>query len=206
MILGLTGGIASGKSTVANMFRSRGYTVLDSDIFARDVVMPHKPAWYAIRETFGDEYLLPDGNINRRLLGTTVFADNAARERLNQIIHPRVIELIEQGIEASERKGEALVVVDVPLLFEIGYDKEVDVTVVVDVRPEVQISRLQARDGLTAREAQSRINAQLPLSTKVEQAHYVIDNSGTLEETAQQVAKLLEDLLYPETEDRGPKF
>lgn len=203
IVLGLTGGIASGKSTVAHMFRAKGYTVLDSDIFARDVVMPHKPAWCDIRETFGDEYLLPDGTLNRRLLGSTIFADDAARDRLNQIIHPRVIELIEQGIEVSRQKGEALVVVDIPLLFEIGYDRAVDVTVVVNVRPEVQMSRLMTRDGLDATEAQNRIDAQLPLSTKVEQADYVIDNSGTLEETTQQVAKLLEELLQPRNSGAG---
>ena len=195
LVLGLTGGIASGKSTVANMFRALGCTVLDSDGFARDVVMPGTPGWCEIRESFGEEYFLPDGNLNRPLLGATIFGDSAARAKLNQIVHPKVIELIECGIEESRKRGDSVVVVDVPLLLEIGFEGRVDAVVVVNVEPKIQKARLRARDGLTFEEAQSRIDAQLPLSVKVQRADHVIDNSGSLEDTAQQVARLLDKLL-----------
>ena len=195
IILGLTGGIASGKSTVANMFREKGIPVLDSDIYAREAVTPNSPAWVDIKEVFGDEYLLPDGNIDRQKLGAAIFSDAGKREKLNGIIHPRVLARIAKELKIAKRKGEPLVIVDMPLLFEIGYDKQVDITVVVNVGQEEQLNRLRSRDNLTFDEAKGRIAAQQPLAEKAGMAHYVIDNSNSLQETAKQVEQLLHKVL-----------
>ncbi|NLJ85013.1 MAG: dephospho-CoA kinase [Firmicutes bacterium] len=195
LVVGLTGGIASGKSTVAKMFVEKGYRVLDSDVFARDVVQPGTEGWQEIRAAFGDECLLADGSLNRTLLADIIFNDANARAKLNNIVHPKVLALIDQGIHEARLQGEPLVVVDVPLLYEIGFEDEVDVVVVVSVKSQLQMERLQARDGLTLEEAQSRIDAQMPLSVKASRADFVIDNSGSLENTQMQVNRLVDKLL-----------
>ncbi|NMB12880.1 MAG: dephospho-CoA kinase [Firmicutes bacterium] len=195
LIIGLTGGIASGKTTVARLIEERGLTVLDADQFARDVVTPGSAGWQEIRESFGEDYFNPDGNLDRARLARTIFSDETARERLNQIVHPKVMALIEQGVRMASERGEPLLVIDVPLLFETGLDKRTDAVVVVYTRPEIQLSRLQKRDKLTLREAQSRIDAQLPLALKVQRADYVVDNSGSLEDTRMQVDAVLDELL-----------
>ena len=195
LVIGLTGGIASGKSTVAKLIGERGFTVLDADQLARDVVRPFTAGWQEIREVFGEEYFCQDGSLDRARLGETVFADATAREQLNRIIHPKVIALIEKGIQAAEEQEERIVVVDVPLLFEIGLDQRMDVIVVVSVEPQIQLARLQKRDNLTLGEAQNRIDSQFPLAAKVERADYVIDNSGSVEDTCIQVGILLDKLL-----------
>lgn len=195
LVVGLTGGIASGKSTVSALLKDRGYTVLDADSFAKDVAKPQTAGWQEIRESFGEEYFHPDGSLDRSRLAATIFSDAAARQRLNQIIHPKVMELIERGIQEARERGESLVVVDVPLLFEVGWDKQMDKVVVVYVKPEVQLARLLERDNLTLKEAQNRIAAQLPLSLKARQADYVIDNSGPLEATYSQVDIIMGKLL-----------
>ncbi|NMB46342.1 MAG: dephospho-CoA kinase [Firmicutes bacterium] len=194
LIIGLTGGIASGKTTVTNLIKERGFTVLDADQFARDVVMPFTPGWQEIREAFGKDYFCSDWSLDRSRLAETIFADAAARERLNHIIHPKVIALMERGIQAAKAKGESLVFVDVPLLFEIGLDRRMDAVIVVYAEPDIQLARLQNRDGLTVEEAQSRLNAQLPLAMKIQQADYVVDNSGSLEDTSIQVDEVLDKL------------
>ena len=194
IIVGLTGGIASGKTAVANMFKDAGYTVLDSDAFAKEVVLPYEPAWHEIKQTFGEKYFLPDGQLNRRLLAENIFGDAKARQKLNRIVHPRVLGMISQGLGESRLRGERFVLVDMPLLFEIGYDEKVDITVVVSVSQDIQISRLMQRDGLTLSEAQKRINAQLPLSIKAKRADCVIDNSGSLEDTSKHVSNLIAKL------------
>lgn len=195
LVIGLTGGIASGKTTVARLIKDRGFTVLDADQFARDVVIPGSAGWQEIRESFGEHYFNPDGTLDRALLAQTIFSDEATRERLNQIVHPKVISLIEQGIRMAEDRGESLVVVDVPLLFETELDEQMDAVIVVYVEPSIQVSRLQKRDKLTLEEAQNRIDAQLPLSFKVQRADYVVDNSGSMEETCIQVGAILDKLL-----------
>ncbi|NLA58167.1 MAG: dephospho-CoA kinase [Firmicutes bacterium] len=195
MVVGLTGGIASGKSTTAKFLKELGFVVLDADRYARDAVRPGTPGWQEIMEAFGSEYFHLDGELNRGKLGRLVFQDAAARQRLNEIVHPKVIAMMERDIQAAAEQGEALIFVDVPLLYEIGLDKRMDTVIVVNVDPEIQLQRLQQRDSLSREEAQRRVDSQMPLALKVQQAEYVIDNSGSIEETLSQVKKIVDELL-----------
>ncbi|GAB6932912.1 dephospho-CoA kinase [Calditerricola satsumensis] len=191
MRLGLTGGIACGKSTVLAMFARRGIPTVDADVLARRVVEPGEPAWREIVERFGADILLPDGRIDRKRLGALVFADEAARLDLNRIVHPRVRAAMWHEVEEAERRGAKLVVCDVPLLFESGLEDRFDAVMVVYVPPEEQLRRLMARDGLTREEALARIRAQMPIEEKRRRADYVIDNSGPLAATERQVDAFL---------------
>ncbi|HZG83525.1 dephospho-CoA kinase [Paenibacillus sp.] len=190
MNVGLTGGIACGKSTVSGMLEARGAAIVDADRIARDVVQPGQPALADIREAFGDEVLLEDGTLNRKALGAVVFGDEAARRKLESILHPRIrAEMARQMAEWNEREPGRLVVVDIPLLYESGLDKRFNFEeiVVVYVPREVQLERLMKRDGLTTEAAEQRLDAQMPIERKKELADVVIDNSGTLEQTEAQV-------------------
>lgn len=192
--VGLTGGIATGKSTVSRMLRELGAWIVDADEAARKAVEPGQPAWHEVRRVFGEEYFLPNGQLDRGKLGELVFADEAARRKLESIIHPRVFELMEKEAAQRELAGDKIVVFDIPLLFETGYQK-VDKTVVVYAPVEVQLERLIARNGLTRAEAEKRIAAQMPIEEKVSRADYVIDNSGSLESTRRAVHALWQRLV-----------
>ena len=183
------------KSTTANYLKELGFVILDADQYARDAVKPGTAGWQEIMEVFGPEHFHPNGELNRGKLGQLIFQDAAARKRLNEIVHPKVIAMIEQGIQTAEQQGEALVFVDVPLLYEIGLDKRMDTVIVVSVDPEIQLQRLQQRDSLSREEAQRRVDSQMPLALKVQQAEYVVDNSGSIEETRSQVKKIVDKLL-----------
>ncbi|HXV68435.1 MAG TPA: dephospho-CoA kinase [Nitrospira sp.] len=179
ILVGLTGGIATGKSTVASMFRHCGAVVIDADQLAQDVVTPGKPAWRAIVKTFGTPILNRDRTINRRALGGLVFANRATLRRLERIIHPRVArEQARLTRQAARKDPKAVVIYDVPLLFEAGIDKRVDKTIVVTADRATQIARLRTRNGLTRTEATRRIRHQLPLAEKVRRADFVL--RGTL--------------------------
>ena len=194
--VGLTGGIASGKSTVSKIFTSFGAKFLDADEVAREVLLPGQPAWTRLRQAFGQEFFRPDGTVKRKQLRKLVFADPEKRSQLNAIVHPEVMKEINRRSEilsSSVRNGVLLV--DVPLLLEVGLANRFDKVVVVYVSESVQISRLQQRDGISEAEAKQALKAQMALSKKVEQADYMIDNSGTLEETLSQVEKVWEELL-----------
>ncbi len=188
MIIGLTGGIASGKSTVAKMLEERGAHLLDADKLAREAVEPDQPAWQAIVDWLGQVILLPDRNIDREKLANLVFKDKNKLEKLNKIVHPwvgkRFIELSEE-IKA-EHPG-AILIYDIPLLIEAGMQKTVDHILLVYVPRETQIARLQQRDGLSYRDAELRLKSQMSLQEKRKHAHTVIDNSRTVTETARQV-------------------
>jgi len=178
ILVGLTGGVATGKSTVAAMFKRSGAVILDADALAREVVATGKPAWRDIVSVFGGEVLNPDRTINRRALGAIVFRNKAKRRRLEQIIHPRVArEQMRLTRAAAMKDPHAVVIYDVPLLFEAGIDKRVDKTIVVTADRETQIARLRKRNGLTRTEAIRRINSQLPLAKKVARADYVLDGT-----------------------------
>lgn len=195
LIVGLTGGIATGKSTVSRMFEQLGAFVLSADEIARQVVLPGMPAAQDIRETFGDEVFLSDGTLDRAALGRIVFADSEARQRLESITHPHIRQELARRIEQGVEKGR-IVVAEIPLLFESKAARAlVDVTVVVAAETEVQLQRLMARDGLKEAEAQARIGAQLPLADKVARADYVIDNGGTLEQTRRQTEQVWSQLV-----------
>ncbi|HSA63024.1 MAG TPA: dephospho-CoA kinase [Nitrospiraceae bacterium] len=179
VLVGLTGGIATGKSTVARMFRRCGAVVIDADELAREVVQPGKPAWRAIVKAFGRTVLKPDGTLNRHALGRIAFGNRTNLRRLERIIHPRVAqEQARLTRQAAQRDSEAVVIYDVPLLFEAGIDKRVDKIIVVTADRKTQIARLKKRNRLTRAEAVRRIRSQMPLTKKVRMADYVL--RGTL--------------------------
>lgn len=179
ILIGLTGGVATGKSTVAAMFARCGAVVIDADVLARQVVEPGKPAWREIVKTFGNGVLNPDRTLNRQQLGNIVFGSPAKRQQLERIIHPRVArEQRRLAREAGKRNSRAIVIYDVPLLFEAGIDKRVGITIVVTADRETQVARLKKRNGLSRAEALRRIKSQIPLARKRCRADYVIDGTS----------------------------
>lgn len=190
-IIGLTGGIASGKSLTTEILRSCGIPVLDADLAARQVVEPGAPAWRAIGDAFGPEIYLADGELDRPQLAERIFADSAARERLNAIMHPAILAKLQQETEALARAGEKRVCWDVPLLLDLGWERYVDTVWVVDVPEEVQVARLLARNGLTEAQARARLAAQLPRAERLAKAAVVIENNGTPAALAEQVRALV---------------
>ena len=194
--VGLTGGIASGKSTVSEAFARLGAKVLDADEVAREVVLPGKPAWTKLRHTFGSDFFHPDGRLNRSKLRRLVFADPEQRSRLNAIVHPEVMREIDFRFEQLTSSAEhAVVLVDVPLLIEVGVANRFDKVVVVYVNESVQVMRLMQRDGLSREEARQALSVQIDLREKAKKADFVIDNSGTPGETQAQVEKVWQELL-----------
>ena len=190
-VIGLTGNIACGKSAVARMFEELGARVIDADRIARLVVDPGEPAWKEIVKTFGKEILNQDGTINRGRLGEIVFNDKEKRETLNGITHPRIIERIKELIEEAGRENVEVVIVEAALIVEKGGMKPlINDLIVVTADEKAQIRRLMGRDRFSREAALSRIRSQIPLSEKVGLATYVIDNSGTLEETRRQVEEV----------------
>lgn len=191
LVVGLTGGYASGKSTVARIFVEMGAVLIDADELAREVVRPGKPAWSEIVAHFGKGILLENSEIDRKALAEIIFRDEKERERLNSIVHPMVLEEELKAIdEIRGRKPEAIVIMNVPLLIESGHFNYCDRIVVVTVDEETHIKRLMDRDGFTREEAIRRISSQMPLSEKVKYADFVIDNSGSVEETKREVRKI----------------
>jgi dephospho-CoA kinase len=185
-VLGLTGGIGSGKSMVASMFAQLGADVIDADRLAREVVEPGQPALKEIATAFGTDILLPDGRLDRGKLARIIFADPVARGTLNAITHPRIRERMDAEISARRSRAGVLVV-DIPLLYENDRSRAVETVIVVWVDPKTQLRRLQERDGLSVEEARQRIAAQMPLDEKRARADVVIDNSGSREKTRRQV-------------------
>lgn len=189
MIVGLTGGIGSGKSTVARAFGSLGIGWVDADDVAREVVMPGEPALAAISEHFGHDVLHADGTLNRAALRSIVFDNPAERKWLESVTHPRVRERILVHLERLQRQSPYVLLVS-PLLFESGQDKLVDRTVVVDVPVELQLSRTRARDDVSEAQVHAILAAQLPREERLTKANDVIDNSGDHASMMQQVTQL----------------
>mgnify|MGYP001026483453 CR=1 FL=1 len=188
MIIALTGGIASGKSTVSAMLAELGAAVVDADRVAREVVLPGTPGLRSVAEAFGQAVLNEDGTLNRKKLGDLVFADEAKRKRLEAILHPEIRRVMEARIADLERENpRRLVVADIPLLYETGLDARYPEVMLVYVPPAIQLERLMKRDGLSPEKARERLNAQLPIDEKKARADWVIDNSGSLEDTRRQV-------------------
>ncbi len=186
--VGLTGGIACGKSMVATMLADRGALLIDADQLAREAVAPGEAAWQEIMDWLGDAYFLSDNTLDRQRIGFLVFESSAAREKLNAIVHPRVIALFQQYSDALRQKGEEVVQVwDVPLLLEVGMDRYVDLILVVAAREAVQVERLRQRDNLSEAEALQRIRSQMPVADKIRAADCVIYNNGTKDELRSQV-------------------
>ncbi len=192
-LIGLTGGIGTGKSTVAGMLAARGAAVVDADRLAREVVEPGTPALAEIAADFGPGVLNADGSLDRAATGALVFADEAKRLRLNAITHPRVGELMQQRIAAALSSPAPLVVVDIPLLFEGGRQGLFEGVMVVWAPPQVQLARLVERDGWDEAEARQRIDSQMPIDEKRALATWVIDNAGPVAATERQVAAWWEE-------------
>ncbi|MFW0781057.1 dephospho-CoA kinase [Rossellomorea marisflavi] len=190
-IIGLTGGIASGKSTVSALLQEKGYTIIDADLAARMVVEVGQPAYLAIVEAFGKGILQENGQIDRAVLGAIIFNDQTKRNLLNGIVHPAVRSMMLSHKDEAVENGKQTIIKDIPLLFESDLTWMVDRTIVVTVEKDVQLSRLMKRNKMTEEEAASRISSQLPLREKVEKADAVIDNNGSVEDTLKQVEELL---------------
>jgi dephospho-CoA kinase len=188
-LIGLTGGVGSGKSTVATMLRELGAVVVDADEASHAVYEPGTPGFDAVLGEFGD-YYVSDGHIDRQRLGELIFKDAASRRRLNAIVHPLVRDWMAARTAEAVEHGADVVVQDVPLLFENGLDPLFSSVVLVYVPEEMQLARLVEGRGFTPERARAVIATQVPIEEKRRRAHIVIDNSGTLEQTRSQVEQL----------------
>ncbi|ARJ37985.1 dephospho-CoA kinase [Sporosarcina ureae] len=193
MIIGLTGSIASGKSTVANMLREKGYPIVDADVIAREVVEPGSPLLDKIQQTFGEEVVREDGTLNREQLGAIIFGDEVKRRQLNELMHPAIRGRMISQREDYVTQGYQTVIMDIPLLFESKLQEYVEKIVVVSVTKQIQKQRLMARNEWTEQEAAARIASQLDMNIKEQGADAVIYNNDTLEETEKQLDAILEN-------------
>lgn len=198
-IVGLTGGISSGKSTVSNLFKAHGIPVVDADIVARNVLKKGTGGWKKVVAAFGEDILLDNGEVDRAKLGQTVFSDPGKRQLLNRLLAPFISCGILMEVLKLWIKGCSIIVLDVPLLFEAKMDKWTKPIVVIWVDPETQLQRLMMRDGSTEEAAKSRINAQMPLDLKRSKADIVIDNTSSLEALHEQFQKVLTQITKPLT-------
>ncbi|MFZ0368736.1 MAG: dephospho-CoA kinase [Halobacillus sp.] len=191
VVIGLTGSIASGKSTVSQMFSKFNIPVVDADHLSRKVVEPGEPAYNKIVETFGFQILQDDRTIDRKRLGKIIFSDEEKRQQLNSIVHPQVRQEMLEERDAYKAEDYPAVVLDIPLLFESKLTSYVDRTMVVYVDEEIQLKRLMERDRSEREEAEERIQAQLSIAEKAKMADAVIDNNGSVEESFQQLKDIL---------------
>lgn len=197
--VGLTGGIATGKSTVDRMFQDRGAYLIDHDALAHRVEEPGLPAWNAIVSFFGMEILNEDRTVNRGRLGAIVFGDEYKRKKLNDIVHPAVFQEWKKEIDGITRKDpRGIIISDIPLLFEVGWQDAVDVIVLIYVSRKEQIRRMTLRNGYTRREAEDRLNAQMSIDEKVLLSDYVINNEESLEKTRKDVDRIWAYLIEKE--------
>lgn len=203
ILVGLTGGIASGKSLVAKVLKDLGAHLIDADKIVHDLLEPGQQAWEEVLACFGDGIRLPNGTIDRRKLGELVFSDPEKRAWLNQCLHPKVFEVYtEQVRHLRARQPDAIVVFDAALLIETGYHKKMDKVIVVYAEEEQQLKRLMERDCFTHDQAVARIRSQMPLGEKRTHADYVIENTGNREETERRTREIFE-LLKKNTKERA---
>lgn len=195
-ILGLTGGIASGKSTVSNYLASKNIPIVDADIGAREVVEVGTEGLQSIVTHFGKEVLSEDGSLNRKKLGAIIFDNETKRELLNQLLGTNIREWILTKVADYRRQDIPLLVLDIPLLYEASYQEVCDAVMVVYTPPEIQLERLIKRNGLTTKEAQDRINSQLSIEKKKQLADILIDNSNKIEDTYLQIGEWLDKMKF----------
>ncbi|CAE6015941.1 unnamed protein product [Arabidopsis arenosa] len=198
-IVGLTGGIASGKSTVSNLFKASGIPVVDADVVARDVLKKGSGGWKRVVAAFGEEILLPSREVDRPKLGQIVFSSDCKRQLLNKLMAPYISSGIFWEILKQWASGAKVIVVDIPLLFEVKMDRWTKPIVVVWVSQETQLKRLMERDGLSEEDARNRVMAQMPLDSKRSKADVVIDNNGSLDDLHQQFENVLSEIRKPLT-------
>lgn len=193
-IVGLTGGIASGKSAAARVLRGAGVPVVDADELAREAVLPGTPGLADLVTRFGQEILLPDRTLDRKKLGALIFGDDVARRDLNAMTHPRIAALAMERLDALRSKGSPVAVYEVPLLFENGLEAMMDATLLIAASETLQLERLMKRDGLDESAARARIRAQMPLEEKRRRATRTIENNGSLDELAHQLRQAWREL------------
>lgn len=194
LVVGLTGGISSGKSTISSWFLQKGIVVLDADQIVKNLQRPNSPLVLKLAEEFGASIVNENGELVRDVLGKIIFYDQEAKERLNAMIHPLVKAKVEEEIERLKKAGEGLVVLDIPLLFESRFEALVDRTVVVYVSPDVQLQRLMKRDQIDREYALAKMNSQMSLDEKRARADYVLINDGTMGQLREQFDHLFEVL------------
>ena len=198
LIVGLTGGIVGGKSTVASMFRDLGAKIIDADKLGHNVILPSKSAWKKIVKIFGKDILQNDLTINREKLGKIVFANQTLLKKLNEITHPEITKMIKKEINLAKNKThnqEKVLIIDAALIYEAKIDRFMDKIIVVYIDKDEQIKRLIKRNNLYKDEALKRIRSQIPMEEKAKMAGYVIDNSNSLNETREQVEKIWQNLI-----------
>lgn len=206
LIVGLTGGVASGKTAVSQVLKEEGAYIIDADQIARELVQPHKPAWNELIRAFGKGILQEDGFIHRKKMADKVFADPKKRKLLNQILHPRIKEEMDRRTkEIGQKDPEAIVVIDAPLIVELGDHREMDKLIVVASTQTQQIERLKERDGIGPEEALRILSSQMPVEEKVNLADFVIRNEGSLEETKKRAKEVFKELrkVVLQTKKRG---
>lgn len=191
LVIGLTGGIASGKSTVSNFLKEMNITVVDADLEARLAVMKGESAYFKIIAEFGEDILVADGEIDRQKLGSIIFHQVEKRQLLNNIVHPDVRKRMSDQVEKAKKNNEEVIVLDIPLLFESKLTYMVDKTILVFVDNETQLKRLMARNNLSVEDAEARILSQMPLSDKIRLADAVINNNGSIADTKKQLLEIL---------------
>ena len=195
LVVGLTGGIATGKSTVATIFKNAGAMIIDADLIAREVVKKGQPAHRAIVKEFGKKVLLADGEINRSVLGDIIFNDPHKKDLLNRIVHPYVGREQDRQLKQIEKADpNAIVILDIPLLLESGMYRDLSEVVVVYASEHIQIQRLMQRDNIPRADALARVRSQMPIEEKKDKATIVIDNSGSRENTRKQTLKIFQQL------------
>jgi len=198
LIVGLTGGIVSGKSTVALIFKNLGAKIVNADKLGHNVILPHRLAWKKITRLFGKDVLRNDLTIDREKLGKTVFANQTLLEKLNEITHPEIIKMIKKEIDlaknATHNQGKILII-DAALIYEAKIDRLMDKIIVVYINEDEQVNRLTKRNNLSKREALQRIKSQMPMKEKVKMADYVIDNSSSLDEMKEKVEIIWQELM-----------
>ncbi|WP_297584940.1 dephospho-CoA kinase [uncultured Lactobacillus sp.] len=192
--LGLTGGIASGKSTADEFFKKKKIPIIDSDLIAHQIMEIGQNGYKAVIDYFGTDILNKDQTINRRKLGGIVFNDKVKLKKLNELTHPLVHQEIKQQMAQYRANQEKLVVIDVPLLFESGFESLCNGILVISITPELQIERLMKRNDFTKKEAIARINNQMPLSEKEKRATYVVANTGTIDDLEKKLSDLLQEI------------
>lgn len=193
-IIGLTGGIGSGKSTVARILQEHGFPIVDADLIAREIVEPGQPALSELAKEFGEDILNADGSLDRGLLASRAFTTKDTTQRLNDITHPRINQRTQELFDEARENGAEAVIYDMPLLIDKGLHKDMDATIVVHAAEHVRLERLTTKRGLDVDDVRRRINAQIDDETRKQYADILLDNNGTEEDLTQQIAQAVDKI------------